>query len=138
VQEHQEEAATGEVVAPVVAVVSAMFMPTVPSRVEDRIRCGKDTGLGRFPSRVFALNAAWLELALTAIDLLAWTQDLLLDGDLATCEPKALRYRLLHTAARITRGQRRIYVRLAEHWHWARDLAAAFARLALIPHPLRT
>jgi hypothetical protein len=108
------------------------------ARVEDRIRCGKDTGFGRFPSRMFQLNAVWLELALTAIDLLAWTQDLLLDGDLASCEPKALRYRLLHTAARITRGQRRIYVRLAEHWTWARDLAAAFARLALIPHPLRT
>jgi hypothetical protein len=108
------------------------------ARVEDRIRCGKDTGIGRFPSRAFAINAAWLELALTAIDLLAWTQDLLLDGDLASCEPKALRYRLLHTAARITRGQRRLYLRLAEHWHWARDLAAAFTRLALIPHPLRT
>jgi hypothetical protein len=117
---------------------SASAINRAHARVEDRIRCGKDTGLGRFPSRVFALNAAWLELALTAIDLLAWTQDLLLDGDLATCEPKALRYRLLHTAARITRGQRRIYVRLAEHWHWARDLAAAFARLALIPPPLRT
>jgi hypothetical protein len=108
------------------------------ARVEDRIRCGKDTGIGRFPSRLFALNAAWLELALTGIDLLAWTQHLLLDGDLAKCEPKALRYRLLHAAARITRGQRKIFVRLAEHWHWARDLAAAFARLALIPHPLRT
>ncbi|TCM33818.1 DDE family transposase [Kribbella sp. VKM Ac-2568] len=82
------------------------------------------------PSRLFALNAAWLELALTAIDLIAWAQHLLLDGDLATCEPKALRYRLLHTAACITRGQRRTYVRLAEHWTWARDLAAAFARLA--------
>jgi hypothetical protein len=108
------------------------------ARVEDRIRCGKDTGIGRFPSRQFALNAAWLELALTAIDLIAWTQHLLLDGDLARCEPKALRYQLLHTAARITRGQRRTYIRLAKHWTWARDLAAAFARLALIPHPLRT
>jgi hypothetical protein len=108
------------------------------ARVEDRIRCGKDTGIGRFPSRLFALNAAWLELALTAIDLMAWTQHLLLDGDLATCEPKALRYRLLHTAARITRGQRRTYLRLAEHWTWARDLAAAFTRLLLIPHPLHT
>jgi hypothetical protein len=39
------------------------------ARVEDRIRCGKDTGFGRFPSRVFAINAAWLELALTACDL---------------------------------------------------------------------
>jgi len=108
------------------------------ARVEDRIRCGKDTGIGRFPSRQFALNAAWLELALTAIDLIAWTQHLLLDGDLARCEPKALRYRLLHTAARITRGQRRTYIRLAEHWTWARDLAAAFTSLALIPHPRRT
>jgi len=25
--------------------------------VEDRIRCGKHTGLGRFPSRLFAINA---------------------------------------------------------------------------------
>jgi hypothetical protein len=33
------------------------------ARVEDRIRCGNDTGIGRFPSRVFAINAAWLELA---------------------------------------------------------------------------
>jgi hypothetical protein len=108
------------------------------ARVEDRIRCGKDTGIGRFPSRQFALNAAWLELALTGIDLLAWIQALLLDGDLARCEPKALRYRLLHVAARITRGQRKIFIRLAEHWQWAHDLAAAFCRLALIPHPLRT
>jgi len=51
--------------------------------VEDRIRCGKDTGFGRFPSRVFAINAAWLQLALTAIGRLAWTQLLTLDGELA-------------------------------------------------------
>jgi hypothetical protein len=107
------------------------------ARVEDRIRQAKDTGIGRFPSRQFA-ECRWLELALTAIDLIAWTQHLLLDGDLATCEPKALRYRLLHTAARITRGQRRTYLRLAEHWTWSRDLATALQRLTLIPHPLRT
>jgi hypothetical protein len=28
------------------------------ARVEDRIRCAKDTGLNRFPSREFAINAA--------------------------------------------------------------------------------
>jgi hypothetical protein len=39
--------------------------------VEDRIRCGKHTGLCRFPSRMFAINAVWLELALTACDLIA-------------------------------------------------------------------
>jgi hypothetical protein len=58
------------------------------ARVEDRIRTGKDTGFGRFPSRVFAINQAWLELALTGIDLIAWTQMLLLDGELAAAEPK--------------------------------------------------
>jgi hypothetical protein len=108
------------------------------ARVEDRIRCAKDTGLGRFPSRQFAINAAWLELALLAGDLIAWTQGTLLDGDLARCEPKALRYRLLHVAARITRGQRRIWLRIAEHWPWRHQLATAFARLAALPRPLRT
>jgi hypothetical protein len=106
--------------------------------VEDRIRCGKHTGLGRFPSRLFAINAVWLELALTAADLIAWTQTTLLDGDLAKAEPKTLRYRLLHVAARITRGQRRIFVRIAEHWPWRHQLATAFARLAALPQPLRT
>ena len=105
------------------------------ARIEDRIRTGKDTGFGRFPSLQFNINAAWLELALTAIDLLAWTQALLLDGELAKAGPKKLRYRLLHVAARITRGQRRLHLRIAEHWPWAHDLAAAFARLVALPRP---
>ena len=105
------------------------------ARVEDRIRTGKDTGFGRFPSRVFAINQAWLELALTGIDLLAWTQHLLLDGELAAAEPKKLRYRLLHVAARLTRSARRTRLRIAETWPWATHLAAAFARLAALPRP---
>ena len=105
------------------------------ARVEDRIRCGKDTGFGRFPSRVFAINQAWLELALTGIDLLAWTQHLLLDGELAAAEPKKLRYRLLHVAARLTRSARRTRLRIAETWPWATDLTAAFGRLAALPRP---
>jgi hypothetical protein len=107
------------------------------ARVEDRIRNAKDTGLGRFPSRQFNVNAAWLELALLAADLIAWTQTTLLDGELARCEPKALRYRLLHVAARLTRGQRRLWLRIAEHWPWRHQLAAAFARLAALPRPLQ-
>ena len=106
------------------------------ARVEDRIRTGKDTGFGRFPSRVFAINHAWLELALTGIDLLAWTQHLLLDGDLAAAEPKKLRYRLLHVAARITRTARRTRLRIAEGWPWAADLTSAFHRLAALPRPI--
>jgi hypothetical protein len=106
------------------------------ARVEDRIRTGKDSGFGRFPSRVFAINQAWLELALTGIDLLAWTQHLLLDGELALAEPKKLRYRLLHVAARLTRTARQTRLRIAETWPWATAIAAAFTRLAALPQPI--
>jgi hypothetical protein len=105
------------------------------ARVEDRIRTGKDSGFGRFPSRVFAINQAWLELALAGIDLLVGTQTLLLDGELALAEPKKLRYRLLHVAARLTRSARRTRLRIAETWPWATDLAAAFTRVATLPRP---
>jgi hypothetical protein len=106
------------------------------ARVEDRIRCGKDCGFGRFPSRVFAINAAWLELALTGIDLLAWTQLLLLNGELARAEPKKLRYRLLHVPARLTRSARRTRLRIADQWPWADQLITAFSRLASLPQPI--
>jgi Transposase DDE domain group 1 len=105
------------------------------ARVEDRIRTGKDTGLNHFPSRSFQVNAAWLSVVMLAVDLLAWTQHLLLDGPLAKAEPKTLRYRLLHTAARITRGQRRTWIRIQQTWPWAIDLARAFARLHALPVP---
>jgi hypothetical protein len=59
------------------------------------------------------INAAWLELALTGIDLLCWTQTLLCDGELAAAEPKKPRYRLLNVAARITRSARRTRLRIA-------------------------
>jgi hypothetical protein len=106
------------------------------ARVEDRIRTGKDSGFGRFPSRLFAINQAWLELALIGIDLLAWTRTLLLDGDLAVAEPKKLRYRLLHVAARIVRTARRTVLRIAETWPWADELATAYVRLAALPRPI--
>jgi hypothetical protein len=107
------------------------------ARVEDRIRCGKDTGLGRFPSRQFAINTAWLTVAMIAIDLLTWAQTLLLADQpaLARAEPKTLRYRLLHTAARLSRGERRLRLRIDRHWPWATALAAAFHRCAALPQP---
>ena len=104
------------------------------ARVEDRIRCGKDTGLGHFPSREFSINAAWLTVTMLAVDLLAFTQQLLLDGDLAKAEPKTLRYRL-NVAARLVRGGRRLRVRIQRSWPWADELAAAFARLHALPVP---
>ena len=101
--------------------------------VEDRIRCGKDSGLENLPFRAFAANAAWLELVLIGQDLLAWTQRLLLTGELARCEPKRLRYRLLHVAGRLTRHARRLRLHLPRGWAWGNELLAAFARLRALP-----
>jgi len=106
------------------------------ARVEDKIRNIKQAGLGRFPSREFQINQTWLQLALTAADLIAWTQTTLLTGELAKAEPKTLRYRLLHVAARLVRGQRRTKIRIDHRWPWARQLADAFNRLARICAPL--
>jgi hypothetical protein len=103
------------------------------ARVEDRIRCGKTMGLRNLPFDRWHRNQVWLELVLMAHDLLHWTQVLLLDGELARVEPKALRYRLLHVAARVVRHARRIVVRLQRTWPWATDLVAAFTRLRALP-----
>ena len=103
------------------------------ARIEDRIRAAKATGLRNLPFDRWRRNAVWLELVLMACDLTCWTQALLLDGELAVCEPKALRYRLLHVAARISRHARRLIVRLQRTWPWAHTLAAAFIRLRALP-----
>jgi Transposase DDE domain group 1 len=103
------------------------------ARVEDRIRCAKDTGLENLPFHDFAANNAWLLLVLIAQDLLAWAQQLLLDGELARAEPKRLRYTLWHTAGRLVRTGRRTILRLARDWPFTEDLARAFSRLWALP-----
>ncbi|MDQ4041364.1 MAG: IS1380 family transposase, partial [Actinomycetota bacterium] len=105
------------------------------ARAEDRVRAAKQTGLDNLPFREFALNAVWLELSMIAQDLSVWTQALCLDGELAGCEPKTLRYRLLHTAGRLAFHARRATLRLQASWPWASQLAAAFARLRALPPP---
>src|SRR5262249_58273073 len=72
----------------------------VHARVEDCVRTGKHTGIGKFPSQAFALNQAWLAVALIATTLLAWLRLLALDSSLAKAEPKTLRYRILHAPCR--------------------------------------
>ncbi len=101
------------------------------ARVEDRIREAKATGLRNLPCHATALNAAWLEAVLTATDLVTWTQ-LIGFADapaLARCEIHAFRYRVLHVAARITRGARRTHLRLDQRWRWAVQIAAGFHRI---------
>lgn len=102
--------------------------------IEDSIRCAKASGLRNLPFRSWAMNEAWLELVLTGTDLVAWTRMLLLAGtDLAACEPKRLRYRLLHVAGRIVSHARGIRLRLPRFWPWADALVTAFARLRALP-----
>jgi hypothetical protein len=107
------------------------------ARVEDRIKDGKDTGMAKLPFRDFQMNEVWLELALIAQDLLAWTKNLCLTDELADCEPKRLRYRLLHVAGRLVFHARQAVLHLDRDWPWARELAVAFARLAALPPPTR-
>ena len=105
------------------------------ARVEDRIRCGTATGLRNFPCRGYAENKAWLELALTAADLLTWAQALCFTGDLARCEPATLRYRICAIAAKLTRTARVWTLHLDRDWPWAQHLANAFTRLRAAPWP---
>jgi Transposase DDE domain group 1 len=105
------------------------------ARVEDRIRCGKSTGLGHMPSRDYTVNTAWCQAASIACDLLAWLRLLALDGDLSRAEPKTLRYRILHTAGRIVKGQRRRHLKIPPSWPWAREIAGAFTRIQALPPP---
>ncbi|MDQ4134468.1 MAG: IS1380 family transposase [Actinomycetota bacterium] len=102
------------------------------ARVENAIKALRDSGLDRMPFSRFAANQAWMELVLAGADLLAWLRSVALDGELAQAEPKTLRYRLLHAAARIVRRARQVVLRLPAHWPWAADLANAYRRVGLL------
>jgi hypothetical protein len=106
----------------------------VHARVEDGIRTGKDCGIGRLPSQAMPLNKAWFTAALIAATLLAWLRLLALDGDLARAEPKTLRYKILHAAARLVRGARRRQLKIAATWPWAGGIVTAFARISALAH----
>ncbi len=99
------------------------------AHIEDRIRDDKDTGLAKFPFKEFALNEVWLQIVMLAHDLIVWTQALALDGELAKAEPKRLRYRLLHVAARLAFSGRRAKLHLQDTGPWVTELKAAFERL---------
>jgi hypothetical protein len=103
------------------------------AHVEDRIKTLKATGASHLPFHAFDANAAWLELALAAHDITVWTQLLCLDGEHRLCEPKRLRYRILHVAGQITRHARQVTLHLPVDWPWASAILQAFRRLQAIP-----
>ena len=104
------------------------------ARVEDRIREAKATGLANLPCHGFQANAAWLEIIMAATDLVAWTKLIGFTGhpEIARCEIDTFRYRVLHVAARITRGARQLRLRIDATWRWAQR-----HRHRLAPHPRR-
>jgi len=102
--------------------------------IEDSIRCGKASGLRNMPFHGFSKNEAWLQLVLMGCDLVAWTRMLLLHGtDMATAEPKMLRYRLFHVAGRVLTGSGQLKLRLQRGWAWGSAIIGAFARLRALP-----
>ncbi|WP_239679492.1 transposase [Natronosporangium hydrolyticum] len=105
------------------------------ARVEDQVRTTKDTGPGHLPSKSWQINTGWCHAVTIAADLLAWFKLLALTGELAHAEPKTLRYRLLAVPARLTRGQRRRWLRLPRHWPWAEALATAIDKIRQLPLP---
>jgi hypothetical protein len=103
------------------------------AQVEDRVKTLKATGANYLPFHSFDANAAWLELALTAHDVMVWTQLLTLDGEHQVSEPKRLRYRILHVAGQITRHARSQTLHLPADWPWAGAILRAFKRLQTLP-----
>lgn len=98
------------------------------ARVEDRIRELKATGLRNLPCHGFWANAAWLEIALAAADLVTWARLIGFRNDpgLARAEITTFRYRVLHVAARITRSASQVRLRLDTTWRWAALIATAW------------
>lgn len=52
---------------------------------------------------------------------------------LAKAEPKTLRYRILHTAARLTASSRRKRLKIAATWPWTPANSTAWERITTLP-----
>lgn len=102
------------------------------AHVEDHIGRLKDSGLERFPFCHTAANRVWLAEVCFAADLVRWFQLLCLAGHLAIAEPKALRWGLWHTPARIVRRGRSAIVGILEGWPTATEILAAYRHIAAL------
>jgi hypothetical protein len=91
----------------------------------------KATGLRNLPCHRAEANAAWLEIILTASDLVAWTKLIGFTDHptLAKCEIATFRHRVLHVAARVARGARQIRLRIDATWRWATAISQAWQQL---------
>jgi len=102
------------------------------AHVEDHIKRLKDSGLERFPFTDLDANRAWMQLVCLGADLVRWFQHLCCTGELATAEPKRLRWSLWHTPARIIRRAGRHIIRILDGWPTTSDLLNAHQRITAL------
>ena len=102
------------------------------ARVEDNIRCLKDSGASRFPFTDLDANTAWLDTVCFADALVRWFQLLCLPDRFANAEPKTMRWQFWHTPARIIRHARRHIVRILNGWPTTGDILAAYRHIELL------
>lgn len=105
------------------------------ARAEDRIRAARTTGPRNLPLHSTAQNRICLEIAQTALDLLAWMPMLALTGKARLWEPRRLRLRLFTAAGQLVTTSRRRTLRLARHWPRTGHITAARDRLTQLPDP---
>jgi hypothetical protein len=70
-------------------------------------------------------------MVLAAADLICWAKLICFAHapSLARCEIAAFGYRVLHTAAQLTRSARQVRLRIDRSWRWAAQTAEGFHRL---------
>ena len=99
------------------------------ARVEDRIRCWKDTGATRQPYWDAPANEAWLNTTLIALTLTAWAQLIGFDGELAKAEPATFRTRVLHIAGQTATRARQLILHLDANWPWVAETVTGYQRI---------
>jgi hypothetical protein len=100
--------------------------------VELAIRDLKDQALAHFPSGHYFANAAWTVIAAIAHNLLRWTTQIGLPGEVIRTS-RTLRRRLLTIPGRLTRTARRFTLHLPSRWPWHYDFIRALSRIRALP-----
>ena len=102
--------------------------------VEDRVRTGKATGLGHLPSKLWAVNAAWLVAAAIGVDLDAWCRLLGFEGTpLENAEPATMRARVWNSPARLARHARKRWLRFERTNPTSAFIACAWDKIVALP-----
>ena len=91
-------------------------------------------GLRHCPSGKFTANAAWLQIATLAHNLLRWVAAIGLGVREELVVAKTLRRTLLALPGRLTRSARRLLLHLPAGWPWAGWFELALARLRCVAY----